>query len=127
MPTLNTAERRTLRARAHPLNPVASVSRNGLTPAVLAEIDRALDAHELLKLRVYGEERAARERILGEICAALDCAPVQHIGHILVVFRRRKEAPPAAAAKPAVRRGRPAARPAPKAPRPASPQRRRSA
>ena len=66
------AERQTLRARAHRLDPVVMIGDDGLTPPVLAEIERALKRHELIKIRVLGDDRDARERLLGEICAATD-------------------------------------------------------
>jgi putative YhbY family RNA-binding protein len=91
MKTLDSALRRTLRARAHSLRPVAAVSHNGLTAALVAEIERCLTAHELIKVRVFGEDRTARDELLTAICAATNAAPVQHIGNILVLFR---EAPP---------------------------------
>lgn len=88
---LSPAERRALRARAHPLHPVASISERGLTEAVAREVDRCLRAHELIKVRTYGAERAQREAWLAELCDRLDAAPVQHIGHILVLYRPRPE------------------------------------
>ena len=107
-------QRRALRARAHALNPVASISQNGLSEAVLAEIDRGLKAHELIKVRVYGAERDDRQALLADLCARLEAAPVQHIGNVLVVYRANPEAPAAKpTAKPASRTGKkPAARPA---------------
>lgn len=133
MNPLTSAERRTLRARAHALNPVVSIGQHGLTPAVLHEIDVALLAHELIKIRVWNDDRAAREALYAEVCAELDAAPVQHIGKLVVVWRPAPEpepvAPPpaarrkaattrAAANKPGARpnRGKPAAKPASKAP-----------
>lgn len=91
MTELTPAERRDLRARAHHLNPVVTVAGNGLAPGVLAEIERALQAHELIKVKVQGAEREQREQWMQELCAALDAAPVQHIGSILVVWRRRRD------------------------------------
>lgn len=79
--------RRSLRAAAHHLNPVVSISQKGLTPSVLAEIDRSLKAHELIKLRLYGIERDTRDALFTEICTALNCATVQHIGNLLVLWR----------------------------------------
>ena len=84
---LSPTQRRSLRAAAHHLNPVVSISQKGLTPSVLAEIDRCLKAHELIKLRLYGIERENREALFTEICTALDCAQVQHIGNLLVLWR----------------------------------------
>lgn len=91
MTELTPAERSDLRARAHHLNPVVTVAGNGLTPAVLTEIERALQAHELIKVKVQGAEREQREALMQELCAAVDAAPVQHIGSILVVWRARRE------------------------------------
>ena len=79
--------RRALRARAHGLNPVVSIAESGLTESVLKEIDASLKSHELIKIRVYGDDRAQREAFLAEICTKLNAAPVQHIGKLLVVWR----------------------------------------
>ena len=83
------ARRRALRAAAHHLNPVVSISRKGLTPSVLAEIDRCLAAHELIKLRLHGVERDDREALFDAICTALKCHTVQHIGNLVVLWRER--------------------------------------
>ena len=88
---LSPAQRRELRASAHHLNPVVSIAGNGLTPAVMQEIERSLQAHELIKIKLHGIERNDRELLMHEVCNALDAAPVQHIGTILVVWRRRRE------------------------------------
>ncbi len=88
---LTPTERRALRAAAHHLNPVVSISQKGLTPGVLAEIDRSLKAHELIKLRLYGIERDDRETLCSEICTGLECALVQHIGNLLVLWRPRPD------------------------------------
>lgn len=84
---LSSAERSELRARAHGLNPVVSISENGLSDAVLKEIDACLKAHELIKIRVYGDSREDRIAYLEQICATLEAAPVQHIGKLLVIYR----------------------------------------
>ena len=100
MTELTPAQRRDLRARAHHLNPVVTIADNGLAPSVVAEIERSLQAHELIKVKVQGAEREQRDALMQELCAALDAAPVQHIGNILVVWRqRREEDKPAAAAE----------------------------
>ena len=90
---LTPARRQELKGRAHRLDPVVLIGAGGLTPPVLAEIGRALDAHELIKIRVAGDDRRERERILHEICAAADAAPVQQIGKVIVIFRKRPEEP----------------------------------
>jgi RNA-binding protein len=91
MTELTQVQRRDLRARAHHLNPVVSIAGNGLTPAVLAEAERSLQAHELIKIKVHGAERDQREALMTELCEALDAAPVQHIGTMLVIWRQRRE------------------------------------
>jgi putative YhbY family RNA-binding protein len=89
MMTLTPAERRALKARAHHLQPVVMIGDAGLTPAVLREINVALTSHELIKIRVLGDDRAARSGIIDTVCTELDAAPVQGIGKILVIFRPR--------------------------------------
>jgi putative YhbY family RNA-binding protein len=91
IPELSSAERKALRAQAHHLDPVVTVGDAGLTAAVMAEANRALDAHGLIKIRVHGDDRAQRLGILDELCATLGCAPVQTIGKLLVVWRRKPE------------------------------------
>lgn len=88
---ITSEQRRSLRARAHALNPVVSISQNGLSESVLKEIGRSLDSHELIKIRVYNDERAVREEYLTVICDQLGAAPVQHIGKLLVVWRPAPE------------------------------------
>lgn len=84
---LSSDERRELRARAHNLNPVVSIAESGLTESVLKEIEVCLKAHELIKIRVYGDSRENREAYFAQICSELGAAPVQHIGKLLVVYR----------------------------------------
>lgn len=87
MLTITPAERRALRARAHTLHPVVAIGHSGLTPAVLHEIDVALAAHELVKVRVHSDDREERERHLAAVCDGLGAAPVQHLGKLLIVWR----------------------------------------
>jgi RNA-binding protein len=91
MKQLTSLERRALRAQAHHLNPVIMIGDAGLTPNVIREIDLALKSHELIKIRVLGEDRERRHDLVPEICAALDASPVQQIGKMLVIFRPRPE------------------------------------
>jgi len=88
---LTPGERRTLKARAHALAPVVLIGDGGLTAAVLKEIDRSLNAHELIKVRVAGEDRGARSDTLRRVCEDLGATAVQHIGKILVIYRERPE------------------------------------
>jgi putative YhbY family RNA-binding protein len=91
MPTLTAARRRELRAAAHSLHPVVAIGQHGLTAAVLHELDVALLAHELIKVRVFDDDRDARETLMTRICTDLQCAPVQHIGKLLVLWRANPE------------------------------------
>ena len=88
---ITSEERRALRARAHALNPVVAISQNGLTEAVLREIAHSLDSHELIKIRVFNDNREERENFLKTICEQLDAAPIQHIGKLLVIWRPAPE------------------------------------
>jgi RNA-binding protein len=106
MKTLTPAFRRELRARAHHLHPVVAIGQHGLTPPVLHEIDVALTAHELVKLRVFSDDRSEREALLARICDELSCAPVQHLGKLLILWRKREE-PQAVEAPPARRPSKP--------------------
>jgi len=104
------AQRSELRSRAHGLNPVVMIGAEGLTGAVMAEIDRSLAAHDLIKIRVFGDDREARVAIYEAICDELDAAPIQHIGKLLVIWRpgpaRLKENQPQELGRPApARRG----------------------
>ncbi|GAB1369283.1 ribosome assembly RNA-binding protein YhbY [Azonexus hydrophilus] len=101
MPQLTSTQVRELRARAHGLNPVVSIAENGLSDSVLKEIDTCLTAHELIKIRVYGDSRDNRLSYLATICQELDAAAVQHIGKLLVVYRENPEKTAAASKKSA--------------------------
>ncbi|MCA3252437.1 MAG: YhbY family RNA-binding protein [Pseudomonadota bacterium] len=90
---LTAAERREHRARAHHLDPVAMIGSDGLTPAVVREVDAALKAHGLVKVRALVDDRTTREQMLAGLADALGAAPVQHIGKLLVLWR---PPPPAA-------------------------------
>ena len=87
MPELAPQQRKYLKARAHGLKPVVMIGAGGLTEAVLKEIERSLAAHELIKVRVLNDDRDEREAWLAEICAQLDCAPVQHLGKLLLIYK----------------------------------------
>lgn len=80
-----------LKARAHHLNPVVMIGQKGLTEAVIQEADTALRAHELIKVRVFGDDREERIVICDELVRALDAHLVQHIGKLLVLYRERQD------------------------------------
>ena len=84
---LNPSERKDRRALAHHLDPVVMIGADGLTAAVVREIGLALDAHGLIKIRVFNDDRAAREAMLAQLSDQLGAAPIQHIGKLLVLWR----------------------------------------
>lgn len=89
---LTPAERSALRSEAHALNPIVLIGDAGLTSAVMKEIDAALNAHGLIKVRVFGDDRETRLQIYENICSTLHAAPIQHIGKLLVIYRPKLEA-----------------------------------
>jgi RNA-binding protein len=84
---LTTAERKAKRADAHHLDPVVLIGGEGLTAAVRRETDAAHNAHGLIKVRVFSDERQARETMFATLADELNAAPIQHIGKLLVLWR----------------------------------------
>ncbi len=80
---------RHLRALAHHLKPVVLMGQHGLTESVMAEIELALDHHELIKVRVPGMEREDKQDVIEVICERTGAELVQAIGHVAVLFRKR--------------------------------------
>ena len=84
---LTPAARKDKRGEAHHLDPVVMIGADGLTPPVLKEIDAALKAHGLIKVRMFSDDRESREAALASLADELNAAPVQHIGKLLVLWR----------------------------------------
>jgi RNA-binding protein len=82
-----------LRGKAHPLNPVILVGQAGLTDGVVAETARALADHELIKVKVRGADRDARDAMLESLRQRTDSVLVTRIGHVAVLYRRHPELP----------------------------------
>jgi RNA-binding protein len=87
--TLSARERTHLKGRAHALEPVVQIGHEGLTERVIAEIERALNAHELIKVRANAPDRDARTAWLEEICTRTGASPVQQVGKVFVLWRAR--------------------------------------
>ncbi|MCQ8119174.1 ribosome assembly RNA-binding protein YhbY [Methylomonas rosea] len=83
---MNPIQKKKLKAQAHPLNPVVIIGQAGLTDAVIKEINVALDAHELIKVKIRAE-RDERAAIREQICAQTQAELVQSIGQIAVIYR----------------------------------------
>ncbi len=80
-----------LKGKAHKLKPVVLIGNNGLTASVNAEIDRALNDHELIKIRIQSEDREERRELFDQLCAANQAELVQVIGAIGVIYRKKIE------------------------------------
>lgn len=85
---MNTKQISHLRSLAHKLNPVVMIGNNGLTESVLQEIENSLNAHELIKIKVLGDNRELRVSMLKEICEKTGAVNVHHIGKQLVIYRQ---------------------------------------
>jgi RNA-binding protein len=88
---LTASQRKALKARAHKLEPAVQIGAKGLTDEVVGEIDRALKAHELIKVRAGGLERGERDEALGSICEKTGAQAVQQVGKVFVLFRKNDE------------------------------------
>ncbi len=102
--SLTPRERAHLKGRAHALEPVVQVGNAGLTYKVAVEVDRALTAHELIKVRINGADRDARKALCEAIAARADAAEVQRVGKILVLWRPKPDEAKAAPETPRARR-----------------------
>lgn len=91
---LTPRERARLKARAHAIEPLVQVGHAGLSDAVLAEVDRALTAHELIKVRMAVTDRDEREALGEELCSRADATAVQRVGKVIVLWRPRPEEVP---------------------------------
>lgn len=92
---LTPQQRKEHRAAAHHLDPVVLVGGEGLTAAVVKEADQALNAHGLIKVRVFSDDRTGREAMLAQLADELNAAPIQHIGKLLVLWRPIPDKPKA--------------------------------
>ena len=88
---LNPTQRREQRANAHHLEPVVLIGGDGLTAAVKKEVDAALNAHGLIKVRIFSDDRTAREQMYQTLTEELSAAPVQHIGKLVILWRPQPE------------------------------------
>ncbi len=80
-----------LKAQAHHLNPVVIIGSKGLTSAVVDETDIALDAHELIKVKINGVDKNERLSIATSLCDSLKADFIQLIGNIAILYREREE------------------------------------
>ena len=91
--TLSEKQKKYLRRLAHPLHPLVMLGNAGLTDGVVAEFDRALAAHELVKVSVRVGDRTQRDAAMAILSERTASELVQRIGHVGVFYRRRPESP----------------------------------
>lgn len=90
-PKLNEKQRKYLRTLAHDRNVIVQTGANGLTEAVMKEIDMALTAHELVKVKVLAADRSDRDAMIDRIADELDALLIQRVGHVATLFRRNPD------------------------------------
>ena len=91
---MDSAERKKFRRIAHHLHPVIIVGDGGVSDAVIAETNRALDDHELIKVKVNAMDREDRTAMIDALVAACQAEAVQKIGKVVVLYRQNPEAKP---------------------------------
>ena len=94
IPTLSNAELKQYRAIAHKLHPIVTVAGGGLSEGVVGEVNRALDDHELVKIKVAVGDRDLRDELIGKLCQDVSAALVQRIGNTATLLRRNPKASP---------------------------------
>ncbi|MGY6214728.1 ribosome assembly RNA-binding protein YhbY [Methylolobus aquaticus] len=91
---ITSQQKKLLKARAHTLKPVVITGAAGLSPAVTAEIDRALEHHELIKVRINADTPQQRSALAAEVCSGLQADHVQTVGHVVTLYREKPPEPP---------------------------------
>lgn len=86
---LTVKKRQYLKSIAHNLHPVVIIGGKGLTDAVIKEVINSLNAHEVIKIRILGDDREFRKSIIDDLCIRTDSYLVQHIGKLLVLYRQK--------------------------------------
>ena len=92
--SLTARQRARLKGRAHALEPVVVIGQAGLSETVVAEVERALTAHGLIKVKLAGADRADREALTSDICEKTGSVAVQNVGRMLVLWRPRPDDEP---------------------------------
>ena len=88
---LSSRDRARLKARAHALEPLVRIGQAGVTPQVIAEVDRALTAHELIKVSIAIDDREERAALGNALAKRVDAAPVHRVGKVVILWRPRPE------------------------------------
>ena len=92
---MDKVQKKRFRTIGHTLNPVVTIAGNGLSDSVVAELNRALNDHELIKIRINAEDRADRDATLSQLLDTASCELVQKIGNVALIYRAAKKPNPA--------------------------------
>lgn len=92
--SLNPEQKKHYRTLGHKLNPIVTVAGKGLTEAVQLEVDRALEDHELIKVKFAVGDREVKKTLIRELCEIVEAELVQEIGHIALIYRKSLEPNP---------------------------------
>lgn len=92
--TTSAQDKKHLRRIGHGLNPLVTIAGKGLTDNVIAELGRALDDHELIKVKLVVGDRDAKKALITEICAQTQAELVQSIGHVILLYRAARQPNP---------------------------------
>ena len=92
--TLSSDEKKHLRRLGHDLKPIVTIAAKGLSENVIAELERALEDHELIKVKLAVGDKDAKKQVIEQICQQLNATEVQSIGHIVLLLRRAKQPNP---------------------------------
>lgn len=92
--SLSNDQKKSLRSIGHKLNPVVTVAEKGLSEGVMEELNRALDDHELIKVKFQINDRDAKVALIAEMCEAQKAELVQQIGKVALILRRNPQASP---------------------------------
>ena len=89
--SLSNEQKKRYRTIGHGLNPIVTIASNGINENVMAEIDRALSDHELIKIKLVLEDKASRKKTIAEISQQMDATVVQEIGKVVLLLRPAKQ------------------------------------
>ncbi len=92
--SLTPEQKKQFRTLGHKLNPIVTVAGNGLTENIQLEVDRALEDHELIKVKLVVGDRDVKKEMIRELCAIVECQLVQEIGNIALIYRAAREPNP---------------------------------
>ncbi|WP_020683554.1 YhbY family RNA-binding protein [Marinobacterium rhizophilum] len=92
--SLTPEQKKQLRTIGHKLNPIVTVAGKGLTENLQLEVDRALDDHELIKVKFAVGEREIKKQLIQELCTIVEATLVQEIGNIALIYRKALEPNP---------------------------------